>query len=318
MKRDESPEASFIVPARNEADFLPSTLRSIRDLETERSYEVIVVDGGSDDATVEIARSFGATVLRQDGRGIGSARHQGAERAAGEWFAFVDADTAAVPRYLELLAGIAPLVDRRAGLSLVALAGYTYAIEFVGVTTGRPYGAFEYGIELGPMLFGAVPLALPLFFVPLALNAYLLCLLLLGPVADRRRYRLPPAVAATVTIDLVLDPAAVALGFWSYAGGGAYYGVPLSNFAGWGLSATVAVAAIDAGFDRRALRERLERCEFALDDLASFLILWGLVNVAVGNWIPAGVVGAFAAAMLATGRIDASAEIAKYDPRLGR
>ncbi len=48
------------------------------------------------------------------------------------------------------------------------------------MTTGWPYGQFEYLVDLGPMLFGTVPLGLPVFFLPLVLNSYLLCLLLLG------------------------------------------------------------------------------------------------------------------------------------------
>jgi len=104
---------------------------------------------------------------------------------------------------LPLLAGLAPLVTRRAAVGLVGLCGYTYAIETVGVLTGYPYGAFEYGVDLGPMLGGAVPAALPLFFVPLVVNAYLLCLLLFGRLArrstgfDRRAATREPTIASS-------------------------------------------------------------------------------------------------------------------------
>ena len=184
---------------------------------------------------------------------------------------------------LPLVAGLAPLLDRRATLALGVLAAYTYAIEYVGATTGVPYGTFEYGVALGPMLAGVIPLALPLFFLPLVLDGYLL--------ADRVRDRfgLPgwirpvAGVAAILAIDLVLDPAAVALGFWAYAGGGPLYGVPLSNFAGWLLSASVAVALVEVGFDLPALRERAATCRFLLDDLVSFVLLWGLVVGVTGR-----------------------------------
>lgn len=184
---------------------------------------------------------------------------------------------------LPLIAGIAPLVDRRAFLALLILTAYTYAIEFVGVITGLPYGDFEYLIALGPMIAGAVPAGLPIFFFPLVLNAYLL-VLLLGPRGKVSRVL---ATAATViTLDLILDPAAVSLGFWTYFAGGFYYGIPLQNFLGWVLSAVIAVGILEAGFPTGALRSRLETCEFMLDDMVSFVILWGAVNAYYANIIP--------------------------------
>ncbi len=201
---------------------------------------------------------------------------------------------------LPLVAGLSPLVDRRAGIALGALVAYTYAIELVGVATGLPYGEFAYGVSLGPML-GGIPLALPLFFLPLVLDGYLL--------ADRVRRHLGlgtvarpvGAIVAILAIDLVLDPAAVALGFWSYAAEGIVAGVPLSNFAGWLLSATVAVALVEAGFDAGALRERARTCPFLLDDLVSFVLLWGVVVAATARWVSLGVALVLLAALVATG-----------------
>ena len=205
---------------------------------------------------------------------------------------------------LPLVAGVAPLVTRRATVGLLALCGYTYAIEAVGVATGYPYGTFEYGVNLGPMIAGAVPAALPLFFLPLVVNAYLLCLLLLGPLADRTAVRLPVVVAAVVGMDLALDPAAVSLGFWAYDAGGWYYGVPWTNYAGWVLSAAVAVGVLDRAFDREELFGRLERCRFMLDDLVSFVVLWGAINAYFGNWIAALLAGLFGYGLWRTDRFD--------------
>ena len=104
---DGSPAVSFVIPARNEAASLPATLRSIGNLDTDVSHEVIVVDGGSADATPEIAERFGALVVRQTGGGIGAGRHAGAERARGDWLAFVDADTVLRPDYLDRMLAFA-------------------------------------------------------------------------------------------------------------------------------------------------------------------------------------------------------------------
>jgi len=204
---------------------------------------------------------------------------------------------------LPLVAGLAPLVDRRAALSLTLLTAYAYAIEFVGLSTGWPYGEFAYGVSLGPMLAGEVPLGLPIFFVPLVVNSYLLCTLLLGDRAASAWVRLPAVIATVLAVDLVLDPGAVALGFWDY-GGGAYYGVPWSNYEGWVLSATVAVLALDLGFEWADLRERLRSCSFMLDDLVSFVILWGSINAYFGNWVPVAVAVLFGLGLVVTDRFD--------------
>jgi putative membrane protein len=143
-------------------------------------------------------------------------------------------------------------------------------------------------------MIAGIPVGLPVFFLPLVLNSYLLSVLLVGDRAGRVS-RGALALALVLVVDLVLDPAAVALGFWAYDGGGVYYGVPLSNFGGWVLSGTVAVLAIEYAFDAAAVRDRLDDCAFALDDLVSFVLLWSGVNVVYAQWLPV----AFAALLLA-------------------
>ena len=204
---------------------------------------------------------------------------------------------------LPLVAGLAPLLDRRAALGVTLVTAYAYTVEYVGVTTGEPYGPFEYGVSLGPMVEG-VPVGLPVFFLPLVLNSYLLCLLLLGDRARLWFVRIPVVVATVVAIDLVLDPGAVALGFWRYFEGEAFYGVPWSNYRGWVLSAAVAVVVFDRVFDREALFARLETCPFMLDDMVSFVLLWGAVNAAFGNWVPVGLAALLGAGLVATDRFN--------------
>ena len=202
-----------------------------------------------------------------------------------------------------LVVGALPAVDRRALGWIGVLIAYTYAIELLGVATGWPYGSFEYTVSLGPML-GGVPVALPVFFIPLVVNAYLLCLLLLGSRASNGWLRLATVIAAVVAMDVVLDPGAVALGFWSF-GGGSFYGVPLSNYAGWVVSATVAVVTLDRAFAGTTLRDRLRDCEFMLDDMVSFVILWGGINLWYGNLPPAAVAAAFGVGLVRADRFDA-------------
>ena len=214
---------------------------------------------------------------------------------------------------LPLVAGVAPLLDRKAVAALGLLTAYSYGIELLGVRTGWPYGEFSYGVDLGPMLFGEVPLGLPVFFFPLVLNSYLLVLLLLGRRAESVLPRVLATLATVMLVDLVLDPGAVAIGFWEYELG-QFYGVPWQNYQGWLLSGSIAVLLFDLGFDRAGLRRRLESCEFMLDDLVSFVLLWGGINLFYANWLPVGLAALLGVSLLWTDRFDFDLS----ETRLGR
>ena len=205
---------------------------------------------------------------------------------------------------LPLIGGLLPLLDRRALAGLGALAAFTYGIELAGAYTGFPYGEFEYLLDLGPMLFGAVPVALPVFYFPILLNSYLLVTLLSDGRITSAWLRALAVLGVVVTMDLVLDPGAVALGFWSWTDPGGYYGVPAQNYVGWVLSGVVAVAVLTASFDADALADRLERCEYVLDDLISFGIFWGLVNLYFGNYVPVALAVALLAVLVRADRFD--------------
>ncbi len=93
---------SFIVPAHNEELELPRSLAAIGAAATEagQSYELIVVDDSSTDATANIARENGARVVPVACRHIAAARNAGARAAQGEIFFFVDADTRISPLHV--------------------------------------------------------------------------------------------------------------------------------------------------------------------------------------------------------------------------
>lgn len=85
-------QISAIVVVRNGERFLAAALHSIG-AQTRQPDEVIVVDGGSTDQSVAIARSFaGVRVLQQVGNGLAGARNQGVQAANSDLIAFLDAD----------------------------------------------------------------------------------------------------------------------------------------------------------------------------------------------------------------------------------
>jgi len=130
------------------------------------------------------------------------------------------------------LAGLLVLFGARGWrerLLLLAVALLGFAAEVLGVHTGVPFGAYEYTGALGPRVFG-VPLVMASAWMTLA--GYVKQML--------ARFRLSTWVETFVAaswltaFDLLIDPlAANQLGYWRWAGRGAYFGVPLLNFAGW-------------------------------------------------------------------------------------
>jgi putative membrane protein len=132
---------------------------------------------------------------------------------------------------------------RRGALSVLTLSVFGFAVETIGVATGLPYGEFFYGDSLGPKALGLVPYLLPISYLPLAIGA--VAASWNDSLAINHRSLLIFRSALLLTLmDGVLDPGAASLGFWVWPGGGAYYGVPLSNYAGWLLSGTLAAAVL--------------------------------------------------------------------------
>jgi len=93
------PFLSIVIPAYNEAERIVISLEAIRNYVRSKPFpvEVIVVDDGSRDATVEIAsRQPGVRILRNDGnRGKGFSVRHGVLEARGKWVLFTDADLSA-------------------------------------------------------------------------------------------------------------------------------------------------------------------------------------------------------------------------------
>jgi GT2 family glycosyltransferase len=92
-------QVSVVIPAYNAARYLAETLQSVSG-QSSPPGEVIVVDDGSTDATVEIAGSFGARVVALTNAGPSAARNAGMNAASGEYIAFLDADDLWVPEKL--------------------------------------------------------------------------------------------------------------------------------------------------------------------------------------------------------------------------
>lgn len=97
----------------NEEANLPRTLESVMPLVRDGNGEIIVVDSGSTDGTLEIARSFGAKIFSEPWKGFAGQKNSAMEKAAGDWVLQLDADEALEP---ELAEEINQHLDRAADL----------------------------------------------------------------------------------------------------------------------------------------------------------------------------------------------------------
>ena len=83
---------SVVLIACNEESNLARTLESVRPLVRDGQGEIIVVDSGSTDRTVEIAKSYGARVFVEAWKGYAAQKNSAIEKATGDWILSLDAD----------------------------------------------------------------------------------------------------------------------------------------------------------------------------------------------------------------------------------
>lgn len=99
-------DVSILIPAMNEAENLPLVLPRIPRME--QIVEVVLVDGGSSDGTVQVAREIRPTirVVRQPGKGKSDAVRCGVEASRGEYVLVLDADgshdPSDIPRFIDV------------------------------------------------------------------------------------------------------------------------------------------------------------------------------------------------------------------------
>ena len=82
---------SIIIPTLNEANNLPLLLSDL--LTTYKEGEIIIVDCGSEDRTIDVAKIYGAKVYRSKEKNRGLQLDIGAKNSKGEWLIFLHADS---------------------------------------------------------------------------------------------------------------------------------------------------------------------------------------------------------------------------------
>ena len=150
--QDNDDRVAVVIPVYNGAEFLAETIESVF-AQTRQPAEVVVVDDGSSDDSLTIARSFpGVRVITQANAGVSVSRNRGVAETSAPWIAFLDADDVWDPRKLEVqMAAISrsPKTD----LSLTAMRYFSKKSDDKGWEIG-PTALPPASEAVGRLLYG--------------------------------------------------------------------------------------------------------------------------------------------------------------------
>src|SRR3989339_214682 len=93
---------SVIIPNYNYGRYLAETIESVL-AQTYPAVEVIFIDDGSTDESIEVAMRYPITVLSQRNQGVSTARNNAAAKASGDYLLFLDSDDLLYPDSLAVM-----------------------------------------------------------------------------------------------------------------------------------------------------------------------------------------------------------------------
>jgi glycosyltransferase involved in cell wall biosynthesis len=114
-----APFFSIIIPTLNEEEYLPHVLTALCN-QKEKDFEILIVDSRSDDGTRKVANSFKDRIpvkfIEVTKRNVAHQRNVGAEKAAGQYIIFLDADSGIAPTFTRVAKQV---ITRRKGLVFI-------------------------------------------------------------------------------------------------------------------------------------------------------------------------------------------------------
>jgi uncharacterized membrane protein len=144
------------------------------------------------------------------------------------------------------------------GLALFAICVVvTFAMENLGSLTGFPFGHYHFEVGANLPHIGVIPVIVGPLWFGMGYFSWHVAAVLLGtgarPGSKFERFALPLIAAFVMTQwDVVMEPAAATIAkAWIWHDGGAHFGVPLSNYAGWLLTSWLFFQAFAIYLSRR-------------------------------------------------------------------
>ena len=135
-------------------------------------------------------------------------------------------------------------LGRSAWWPIIIIALGAWAVEHVGATYDVPFGAYDYTLVLGPMIFATVPVVIVFAWLMVIAGAWQ-SVITLNPLATWW-VRCVGTGLIVMVFDIQIEPVATHInGYWVWHDTGPYYGVPTVNFAGWWLVGFVLACATD-------------------------------------------------------------------------
>lgn len=99
------PHITIVIPAYNEEKYLPRCLKALqKQWYPKEKFDIIVVDNNSTDKTSQIAKQYGAKVIKENQQGHVFSLNTGLKNARGDIIAVTDADSIVTPHWLHILA----------------------------------------------------------------------------------------------------------------------------------------------------------------------------------------------------------------------
>jgi glycosyltransferase involved in cell wall biosynthesis len=126
---------SVVIITFNEEANLGRTLASVQPLVADGKGEIIVVDSGSTDRTVEIAKSFSAKVFVEEWKGFAEQKNSAIDKATGDWILSLDADEEVEP---QLQRAVHDLLEALDGLSALGKQAGDHSPSTVATTSHVP------------------------------------------------------------------------------------------------------------------------------------------------------------------------------------
>jgi putative membrane protein len=125
----------------------------------------------------------------------------------------------------------------RVALSVLTIAIVAFGAEVLGVSSGIPFGRYEYTDALAPQIIG-VPILISLAWVMMLAPSWAVAWSIMGNSGSRAVHALLSGLTFSAW-DLYLDPQMVDHGLWTWLQPGGYFGVPWINFVGWAVTAAL-------------------------------------------------------------------------------